>query len=53
MDENDRAVIKRYHEDMAKDIIVTEDLLGELYEKGVFQPDFIEIIRVSHYYYST
>ena len=47
MNESQRLALKRYHQRIAEDIIVTEDLLGEMYQVGIFEQAMIQIIRVS------
>ncbi|XP_005107429.2 uncharacterized protein LOC101846089 [Aplysia californica] len=45
MNEGQRAALKRYHQRLAEDIIVSEDLLGELYQVGIFEKGMIDMIR--------
>ena len=41
-----RNVLQRHHQQLADDIMMTEDLLGALYQKKVFELKMIEAIKV-------
>ncbi|GFR75795.1 CASP2 and RIPK1 domain containing adaptor with death domain [Elysia marginata] len=45
MNESQKAVLRRYHQKLADDLIVTEDLLGEMFQEGIFPHGIIELIR--------
>lgn len=47
MNETEREVLKRHHMDLVRDIVVTEELLGECYQNRLFDTYFIDAIRVS------
>ena len=46
MNESQRAVLRRYHQRLADDLVVTEELLGEMYQERIFPHGMIELIRV-------
>ncbi|KAJ8322180.1 hypothetical protein KUTeg_000651, partial [Tegillarca granosa] len=50
MNEMQREVLKRHHMDLIRDIIVTEELLGECYQNGLFDTSVIDFIRVKPAY---
>ncbi|GFO05834.1 casp2 and ripk1 domain containing adaptor with death domain [Plakobranchus ocellatus] len=45
MNESQRIVLKRFHQKLADDLVITEELLGELYQAGIFPLGMIELIR--------
>lgn len=45
MNDAQRAVLQRHHVELARDIIVTEVLLGECFQNRLFDSHLIEIIR--------
>ncbi|KAJ8321912.1 hypothetical protein KUTeg_000383 [Tegillarca granosa] len=53
MNEMQREVLKRHHMDLIRDIIVTEELLGECYQNGLFDTSVIDFIRVRYRAHST
>ena len=42
-----KTVLQRYHQQLADDIMMTEDLFGALYQKKVFELKMIDTIKVS------
>lgn len=42
-----RNVLQRHHQQLADDIMMTEDLFGALFQKKVFEWKMIEAIKVS------
>ena len=46
MNESQRAVLRRYHQKLADDLVVTEELLGEMFQEGIFPLGMIDLIRV-------
>ncbi|KAJ8321586.1 hypothetical protein KUTeg_000057 [Tegillarca granosa] len=46
MDEIQREILQKFHKELVRDIIVTEELLGTCYQLELFEPCMIETIRV-------
>ncbi|XP_067664886.1 putative leucine-rich repeat-containing protein DDB_G0290503 [Haliotis asinina] len=45
MDECQRSVLQRHFKQLANDLILSEDLLGDLYQEHIFDRNMIDIIR--------
>ena len=48
MNSDQRAALKRYHQRLVHDLVVTEELLVGLLQEGVFDIGMIQLIRVSY-----
>ena len=46
MNETQRSALKRYHGRLAEDLLVTEALLADMYQAGIFEQTMLQIIRV-------
>lgn len=48
MDEIQREILQKFHKELVRDILVTEELLGTCYQLELFEPCMIETIRAQN-----
>jgi hypothetical protein len=47
MNEMQRSVLQRHFRQLSNDLILTDDLLGAMYQRKIFERNMIEMIKVN------